>query len=59
MCRMYLYCHMRYLQLYDHMRGLHLDFRMDRPTQADRMSLHDGSFRIAAPDRYRSGHFRR
>lgn len=59
---------MRHLQLrscehrfhpLDRMRCLHLAFRRSRPGRGDCMYLHDGSFRIAAPARYRSGHFRR
>lgn len=59
---------MRHLQLrsYEHrfhlldrMRCLYLAFRKSRPGRGDRMYLHDDSFRIAAPARYRSGRFRR
>lgn len=45
--------------LLDRMRCLYLAFHRCYPGLADCMSLHDGSFRIAAPARYRSGHFRR
>ena len=43
----------------DRMRCLHLAFHRCYPGLVDRMYLHDGSFRIAAPARYRSGRFRR